>query len=661
MQFIRPKTIQALRPLEPRCTFDWVCKNIRTPDTGKSFNYLDFPWSRGICDAWDDPKVRQVTLQFAARLGKTLLSCSLMLSSIEYDPCQGMIGSTNEKLLREIIRDKYYPMLERCFKTSDLVPSAYLRSATRIDLSTCRIYGAWSGSPSTLADKAPRNKHGGEVDKWDSEESTEADPLDLFLERGIEIPDRKTIIESTPSIEGKSRIETHLINGWNARFAVPCPLCGEYEPLGIGEEGKTGGIIYDGLFDGEHDRVRARKTARYQCPLCCEEWGDEHRRQVIQKGVWRPDGMVANRDGVLEGEMVGVYENASFQLGRQYAPTFSFGDIADQMARCYLDPERWHNFDNSWKGVTHRIIRTTFTWEEIGKRLNGGYSLQKVPKPCVFLTCGVDVQKDHYVFVVVGWSRGAVGYTVDYGVAHNEHELTKVIRQKYNHMDGGAPIGISLTLIDSGEGERQDEIFDLCRRVNLPSGPWVWPSKGSSGVLSNGKPFRQQTLEELSGDRKTAKRRHRSAIKKGVAGFWHITVSTPFFQSWMHAALHSRKPGTEKSLALPVEAERDEDFLRQLVNEVQSVKKNKSGRNKLEWVVADESVPLDFRDAMRYARCGAEVFVRSAWNRVAIERIIQAPGKGEKPASKTKTGGKSRQVLSSGKSVRRLDGSRFIR
>jgi phage terminase large subunit GpA-like protein len=375
--------------------------------------------------------------------------------------------------------------------------------------------------------------------------------------------------------------------------------------------------------------------------------------------------MRVTRDGNLEGEMVGVYENASFQLGSQYAPTFSFGDIADQMARCYLDPERWHNFDNSWKGVTHRLVRFTFTWEEVGKRLRLEYNLNQVPKPCVFLTCGVDVQKDHYVYVVIGWSGGAAGYVIDYGVCHTEQELVKKIRQRYQHLDGGEPVGISLTLIDSGEGSRQDELFDLCRRLNAPGGPWVWPSKGSSGVLSNAKPYRQQTLEELSGDSKQAKRRHRQNIKKGLAGFWHITVSTPFFQSWIHAALHSRKPGAEKSLALPMEAETDEDFLRQLVNEVQSARKTKGGRHKMDWVVADEAVPLDLRDATRYARCGAEVFVRSAWNRVAVSRTIdkQKPlpdKKMEKEQGRAKP--KARKVVNAGKPVvRTIDGSRFVR
>lgn len=616
---LKTTTVRTLRPVSKRNTFRWIVDHIRTPD-GKPFNPYDFPWTEGICQAWDNENVRQVTLQFAARLGKTLLSNSLLISALEHDPAIGMIGLPTETLLREMIRDKYYRMLDRCKKTRDLVPSDDCRTQLRIDLSNAIVYGAWAGSPTSLADKAPKYKHAGEVDKWTKQKSDEADPLDLFLERGIEIPDRKTLIESTPSIEGASRIERQLLTGWNCRFLVPCPKCHEYIELISGDE--NAGVVFEKPKEGKLDERLAKKTARYRCQKCFKEWGDESRREVVQAGLWVPEGQVVNKKGKITGTMTGAYENASFQLSRIYAPTFTFGDIAAEIAKAINDPGRWHNFNNSWMGRTYRRRRATKEWFEVGERLALEYEKGTIPNGGVFLTCGIDVQASHYVYVVCAWGQDAVGYVVDYGVSINESELLNILRGKFPHSDGGSPLPIPLTLIDAGEGSRQDEIIDFCRRVNNPKGPWVWPSKGSSGAINGGRAYRDSDLEDLSTRRTKTKR-------KGGAGFKHVMVSTPFFQSWVQAALHYRIPGTPKSIALPMQAKTDEDLLKQLVNEKPEDSTDTTGHSVTRWVVVDESCPWDFRDALRYARCAAEIFTRGAWQRVPKLRIIPALNSGE--------------------------------
>lgn len=613
MWILRDETIRTIRPVKRRDTFRWIVDNIRTPD-GKPFNPFDYPWVEGICQAWDMPDVRQITMQFAARLGKTFTANSLLISALEHDPAIGMLGLPTETLLREMIRDKYYKMLDRCLPTQKLVPDIDSRSQLRIDLTNAIVYGAWAGSPTSLADKAPKYKHAGEVSKFTKAKSDEADPLDLFLERGIEIPDRKTIVESTPSIEGACRVERHLKNGWNCRFLIPCPKCKKRIELITGD-GEKGGIVFDKLPDGTADDRLARTTGRYRCQECGAEWGDESRKEAIQRGIWVPEGQTVDSRGRLVGTMVGAMENASFQLSRIYAPTFTFGDIAAEVARCIRDPARWHNYFNSWGGLTYRRRRATKEWNEVGERLAMSYQKGTVPIGGIFLTCGVDVQQDHYVYVIVAWGHDSTGWIVDYGTAFSEAELKGVIQGRYPHADGGPPSLITRTLIDAGEGVRQDEIIDLCRVLNNPKGPWVWPSKGSSGALQGGRPFRDLDLEDLPKRRTHQKR-------KSITGFKFISVNTPFFQSWIQSALHYRKPNTPKSLAIPSESGTDEDFLRQMVNEKPEDTTDSTGHSQTKWVVVDQTCPWDFRDATRYARCAAEVFTRGAWQRLPRQRIM---------------------------------------
>lgn len=654
---IRPETIKAIRPLEKRNSFKWIKSKIRTP-TGLPFKWFDYPWTRGICDAWDDPHVRQITMQFAARLGKTFIANSLMISALEYDPANGMVAMPTEPLLRDMIRDKYYKMLEKCFETSNLIPIKANRTQSRIDMTTAVVYGAWSGSPSTLADKDPKYKHGGEIDKMDSSASDEADPLDLFLERGIEIPDRKTIIESTPALLGSSRVESHLIQGWNARFQVPCPKCSEFIELIDGAEGVEGGIKFELDDDGKYDKSIAKRTARYQCQICGKNWDDSLRRPAIQKGIWVPAGMHIE-NGKLVGEMVGDYENASFQLSRIYAPTFTFGDIAGAIADCHQNPNKWQNYRNSWMGKTYQARKATKEWDEVGERLAGDYEMMTVPVGGIFLTMGVDVQADKFVYVVTAWGHDCVGWVVDYGNCYSIAELKDKFSTKYEHVDGGPRLGISIALMDSGEGERQDEIFDLCKTMNRDTGPWMWPCKGSSGSIVGGKPYRQQTLEELNEKKKRDRKR-----KKGIKGLFHITVNTPFFQSWIQAALHYRTPGDGKSLSLPIEAKEDEDFLRQIINEgPEDSVSNRTGHSQKIWVVIDESCPWDFRDAIRYSRCAGEVYTRGAWNRIAKKRTIKAVSapltEGNKPSKPKRNRTSKPSPRKESRFVRAMSNNRF--
>jgi phage terminase large subunit GpA-like protein len=578
-----------------------------------------------------------VALQMAARLGKSMTAQGLMVAALEHDPDVGMIAMSTKTLLEQTIEDKYYRILEATNATRNKIPPPHDRNKQEVSFGRIKIYGAWSGSTTTLADKPPKYKHAGEIDKWDMAASREADSLDLFMERGIEIPDRKSIIESTPDLEHTSRINKYLNLGTNCRFKIPCPKCSKYIQLIPGDGKAEGGVRFDKL-DGQFNQRHASITARYVCQLCGEPWGDEYRKPAIREGLWVPEGCHVERYGKkkaktkIVGTVSGDPEIASFQLSRLYAPTFKFGDIARQIAKCLLDPTHWQTTRNSWFGITHSFRSSVMSWEDTAARLSTiEYRLQTAPKPVQFLTCAIDVQEDHFVFVVIGWARHGVGYMIDYGTAWTESELRTIVQTKYKHLDGGPDIGISITLMDSGEGTRQDEIIDICQRLNKAKGPWVWPSKGSSSGLSNGKAYKKQKFEEMGDKKKKHGRLH------GLTGFFHISVNTPWTQTWLNRALFFLDPGQAKSIAIPVDVTEDEDLISQMINEKPEGIDTTTGHGKQRWVVVDETIPWDFRDCCRYCRAAADLFVRSAWLRLPAKRRIstdEKPKKAKKKRSK---------------------------
>ena len=228
---------------------------------------------------------------------------------------------------------------------------------------------------------------------------------------------------------------------------------------------KDMGVIFD--LDGDtFDVAKARESARYLCQLCNKEWGDDHRRLAILEGLtygkfkgWIPRGMELTQRRKLRGTIDGDVENASFQLSRLYAPTFTFADIAQEIAKAQLDPDRQQNLDNSWFAQTYRQRMAIHDWETVGKRLKQDYPIRRVPGSGVFLTVGVDVQLDCYVFVTVAWGNLGMGWVVDYGHCYTDGELASILRSQYEHADGGPPDpcdpGALLRRQRSGTGRRR--------------------------------------------------------------------------------------------------------------------------------------------------------------------------------------------------------------
>ena len=139
-------------------------------------------------------------------------------------------------------------------------------------------------------------------------------------------------------------------------------------------------------------------------------------------------------------------------------------------------------------------------------------------------------------------------------------DLREIIFHKYEHLDGGPLVQPIMTLIDSGEGIRQDEVIDLAMQLNAyycpkpedpkqfakfsKAAPWVYPCKGSSGNIRGGWPYDKKPFTEMD-DRKN---KH---DKRDIPGFEHVTVNTPVTQSWINQALFYKTPGSKRSLAFP--------------------------------------------------------------------------------------------------------------
>jgi phage terminase large subunit GpA-like protein len=269
------------------------------------------------------------------------------------------------------------------------------------------------------------------------------------------------------------------------------------------------------------------------------------------RGVFVAPGQSIRRDGTVLGAPPDP-EHLIFWVSGLCSPWRSFG----YRARAYLaaarsgDPERQKTVVNTQLGELFRIGGEAPEWQEVKQR-SGGYAMGEVPAGEMWLTCGVDVQKDRLVFAVRAWSYGLESWLIKFGEIWGDTALmdvwdllrSGVIEQEYGNLR------LRKCVVDSGykPGEESAEhiVYSFCR--TLPE--ICVPAKGHDKLE---KPFYAMQIDV---------RANGKLIKKGLQ-LWHLDSDS--MKSFVHGRLR-QPPGSAGAWHLPHDV--TEDYCQQLVAE----------------------------------------------------------------------------------------------
>jgi phage terminase large subunit GpA-like protein len=132
----------------------------------------------------------------------------------------------------------------------------------------------------------------------------------------------------------------------------------------------------------------------------------EHKgkRALINAGEWRASKPFTG--------------HASFHIWTAYsfAPNATWGHIAEEFLTAKRDGrEALRAFINTTLGETWRESGEAPDWERLYHQREK-YPIGIVPPGVKFLTCGVDVQKDRFVFEIVGWGVNRESWSINQGV-----------------------------------------------------------------------------------------------------------------------------------------------------------------------------------------------------------------------------------------------------
>ena len=268
-----------------------------------------------------------------------------------------------------------------------------------------------------------------EADAYPGDVEGEGDPVNLATARTRTFARRKIFLCSTPKITGISRIEAAYEESDQRRFWLPCPACRAYQVLKFAQlkwpKGKPAAVAY-------------------VCEHCGQEIQNHQKQWMLAQGEWRPGA-------------VGDGKTAGFHLSSLYSPVgwFSWADAAKQFDQALKNPALLQVFVNTVLGETWALRGEAPDWQRLYDRRED-YRIGNVPAGGLFLTAGIDIQKDRIEVEVVAWGRGKESWSVDYQVLEGQTaeaavwtKLTAVLDANYLSVTG-ASLPITRFAIDSG-------------------------------------------------------------------------------------------------------------------------------------------------------------------------------------------------------------------
>lgn len=425
------------------------------------------PYLREPMDALSDPYVEEVTACFAAQTGKTALLRNFIGYAIDHDPSEMLVVMPDPDSAKAWAWKHIRSMAKSCpavaahttGREDDLAGDYY-----QFDRMYIKLAGA--GSPDDLSGDSCRYVLFDEVDKFPKWSGTEADPISLGKKRARNFPwNRKILKTSTPVLE-TDFIWSEYLQSDRRRYWVKCPKCGEFQPLSFRrdpDKGPARGRIR-WPETATHDEIRDQLLAYFECGHCESAIYENHKEWMVSKGVWCPSGLLVNQ----YGELVGDYRpsrHRGYQAPVLVSPWVSWSEVVRDFIKANREMKKGNaaplmDFVNSsqaepWKEIIERPDKEKL------RHLIGGHQVGEIPAGALILTACVDVQKDYFLWSIVGWGYRMESWVIRYGRSETfEDVIDQVLRTGYPTANGKTK-HVSMMGVDSGNDTQR--VYDLVR------------------------------------------------------------------------------------------------------------------------------------------------------------------------------------------------------
>lgn len=583
--------------------------------------------------SWDSP-YRGVTFMKGAQIGGTECGNNFIGSVIDMSPGPMMMVLPTKEIAKLVSKQR----LDSLFSETPCLREK-IRAKRSRDSGNTMLEKEFPGgilvitganSPIGLRSMPVSNMVMDELDAFVLSSGDEGDPVFLAARRTSTFPRGKVFRISTPKTMGRSRIAAYYEASDQRRYFVPCPHCGHAHLLSFDN------MVWDTRTKGG----QLPTWAEIICPDCGAAIQESSKRAMLAEGEWRPTATPEDPKEV------------GFHLSSLYSPSGWFSWL--QAVHMHITAER-QNSDEIRQVFTNTVLGLPFAgqveqpeWRRLYERRED-YPVGEAPEGVVFLTAGIDVQRDRLEVEVVGWSRRFENWSIDYQVFDGDtskalvwSKLYDYVVQSFPHASGGR---LKIQTIGVDTGFRTQQAYNFCGRFPQPQ----WTPAGVYVTAPN-------TAIPLKG------RDDETSIVLSVRRIQHkgkltpmrlYTIGVSFLKEELYGWLKGVRP-TEEEVAEGVMLppgfchwpEYGEAWFRGITAERKVTTMNTAtGRVKSQWV-KDRNVSNEPLDCRIYARAAAAIYgidtmTESQWER--IEPLTQ----GKPPKTLADVVGRPTQIRSS--------------
>lgn len=455
-----------LRPKPPMTVTEWAETHMVLPagsnEPGR-YSSKNMPFQADIMNAITDPYVKDVSVMSSAQVGKTTMILCGIGYYIDYEPATQMLVLPTLTLSEKFSKTRLATMIQDVpVLASKIAPAKSKDSDNTIlfkQYAGGHIVLAGANSAASLSSMPLRVIWMDEVDRFPESAGTEGNPIKLAEKRSTTFWNAKHIKTSTPTIHGRSKIETAYNEGTMEEWCVQCPCCGTWQPF-------------------EFRRV-VFKNITMSCVDCGEEIEERYWKESPQKWIAAHPERKTHR---------------SFHLNELASPFVAWQDIIAEFKKAKEKLDTLHDvedlkaFVNTTLGEVWDEVQTGTDDDQVDEETlerRAEYYDADIPDGVLMLTAAVDVQNDRFEVEIRGWAREyetwGIYKTEIYGNLEQSEvweELEEYIDQTLHFADGRA-LGVAATAIDTG-GSHTNSVYRWVRKMQK-KGKSVYGIKGYAG------------------------------------------------------------------------------------------------------------------------------------------------------------------------------------
>ena len=431
------------------------------------------PYMVEIMDAFDDPRVHDLTVVAMSQTGKSELELNIIGKIIHQDPAPILYIQPDLNEAKKFSTVRVAPMIRDCKVLRNRVADVKSRDSRNTILQKSFPGGmltmVGSQTPSALASMPVKNVIGDEIDRWARSAGSEGDPWELAEKRTTTFYNAKRVAVSTPTTRGLSRIADLFEKGTQEKYYSRCPHCGAWHEVAFDDIK----FDFDTIKNGKKVNYRLN-SVHWCCPSCGCLSSEKEMRDAPAKWV------AENPEAIKRGRR-------SFWVNAFFSPWRSWDEICIKFLEVRKDPEQLKVFYNTilgqlWEERGDLDDEETFLArrEDYGTKEDG--TPVDLPDGVLMLTCGVDTQDDRLEYEVVGWGHYWESWGIKKGVIYgdpNENEVWIRLDDVIDHIyrfENGVGLRIARTFVDSG-GHKTQAVYMQCRARTRRN---VFAIKGSS-------------------------------------------------------------------------------------------------------------------------------------------------------------------------------------